>query len=56
MANGLHQEHKQTFVRARVSIDEKRMKAMDNPRHHVFIQIDDMDNHKVGYFRLYISV
>ena len=56
MANGLHQEHKRTFVRARVSIDEKRMKAMDNPKNHVFIQIDDMDNHKVGYIPIHLNL
>ena len=47
MAKGLKQEHKQTFVRARLAIEEKRFKALNDPDNHVMIQIDDMDNHKV---------
>ena len=47
MAKGLKQEHKQVYVRARVAIEEKRMKAINDPKNHIFIQVDDMDNHKV---------
>jgi hypothetical protein len=46
MAKNLKQEHKQTYVRARISIEEKRLKALSDPDGHVFLQIDDMDNHK----------
>lgn len=47
VAKGLKQEHKQVYVRARVAIEEKRMKAINDPKNHIFIQVDDMDNHKV---------
>ena len=60
----IKQEHKQTFVRARVSVDEKRIRSLSDPSSSIMIQIDDMDNHKVKgcqlalnyYFFLYLSV
>ena len=48
MAKALKQEHKVTYVRARLAIEEKRLQAINDPNSHVFIQVDDMDNHKVG--------
>ena len=47
MAKSLKQEHKQVYVKARISIEDKRLKALSDPNNHVFIQVDDMDNHKV---------
>ena len=40
MAKELKQEHKQTYVRARVAIEEKRLQAISDPNSHVFIQGD----------------
>ena len=47
MASRLKQEHKQTFVRARIAIEEKRLISLSDPKQHIFLQVDDMDNHKV---------
>ena len=47
LARSVKQEHKQTYVRARIAIEDLRLKALSDPIHHVFIQLDDMDNHKV---------
>ena len=49
MAKSMKQEHKQTYVRARIAIEELRFKALNDPENNVFCQIDDMDNHKVRY-------
>ena len=47
-AKALKQTHKQTYRRAYNAIQEKRFKAIYDPDNYLFIQIDDMDNHKVG--------
>ena len=56
MAKSLKQEHKQTYVRARVAIEEKRFQALNDPDCHIFLQIDDMDNHKVRMRQLLIKL
>ena len=47
MSKSLKQEHRLTYVRARIAIEELRFKAINDPANHVYCQIDDMDNSKV---------
>ena len=42
------QEHRLVYSRARLAIEEKRMKSLTDSSGHVYVQIDDMDNHKVS--------
>ena len=45
-AKSLKQSHKQTYQRAYRAIQEKRHKAIYDPENNIFLQVDDMDNHK----------
>ena len=47
-AKSLTQAHKQTYHRAYLSIQEVRYKAIEDPENFLYIQCDDMDNHKEG--------
>ena len=47
-AKSLTQAHKITYHRAYLAIQEVRYKAIEDPENFLYIQCDDMDNHKEG--------
>ena len=52
MTKALMNQHKIDFGMARKSVESLRQAAIDFPQDSVFLQVDGMDNSKVGEFSL----
>ena len=55
-AKSLTQAHKITYHRAYLAIQEVRYKAIEDPENFLYIQCDDMDNHKEGLKMLMLEI